>query len=156
MDLLNDFIPQYENASVGKRWLGACIDYIIYLAIYYFVMFLWSSSIFSADNTDVNESFILLTGLLVAVLWIALWFIIFPVIETLNNGRTLGKAIVGVRVIKLNGGKPNFGHMLVRHLFDFVDYLPFFGIVGVIVAANSDNKQRVGDLVAQTIVVNSR
>lgn len=155
MDLLNDFIPQYENASVGKRWLGACIDYIIYLFMYYFAMFLWGTFAFSTAR-DVNGSFFLLTGLLVAFLWIGLWFIIFPVIETLNNGRTLGKAIVGVRVIKLNGGKPNFGHILVRHLFDFVDFMPFFGIVGLIVAGNTVNQQRVGDLVAQTIVVNAR
>lgn len=155
MDLLNDFIPQYENASVGRRWLGACIDYIIYITVYYFAIFIWGSTVFSTD-TEANDPVILLTGLLVAFLWIGLWFLIFPVIEALNNGRTLGKAIVGVRVLKLNGGKPNFGHLLVRHLFDFVDYMPFFGIVGVIVAVNTENKQRVGDLVASTIVVNSR
>jgi uncharacterized RDD family membrane protein YckC len=153
MDLLNDFIPQYENASVGRRWLGACIDYIIYLFIHWFTQYLWVA--FALDD-DLSESMLLLTGLLALTFWIVLWFALFPVFEALNNGRTLGKAIVGVRVIKQNGGKPNFGHLLVRHLFDFVDYLPFFGIVGVIVAVNTDHKQRVGDLVAQTIVVNSR
>jgi len=45
------------------------------------------------------------------------------------------------------------GNCIVRHLFDLVDVFPFFGIVGLIVAGSNNLKQRVGDLVARTIVV---
>lgn len=154
MDILNDFIPQYENASIGRRWLGAFIDYIIYFAVYYGIMFLITYSVGTSDNP--NPVLALLAGLAVLFFWVAIWFLLFPVVETMNNGRTLGKAMVGIRVVKLNGGKANMGHYVVRHLFDFVDYLPFLGIVGVIVAVNNENRQRVGDLVASTIVVNDR
>jgi uncharacterized RDD family membrane protein YckC len=152
MDILNDFIPKDVNASVGRRYLGALIDYIIYIVIY-------SVCLYALGNAAIDEegdTMYALTGAAAFFIIVGSWFLIFPVIEAINNGQTIGKAIVGVRVKKMNGEKAGFGRLLVRHLFDFVDYMPFFGIVGVIVAANTDNKQRVGDLVAQTIVVSSR
>jgi uncharacterized RDD family membrane protein YckC len=152
MDILNDFIPRDVYASVGKRWLGAVIDYIIYIIIY-------SVCLYALGTYEIDEdgdAMYALTGAAAFFIIVGSWFLIFPVIEAINNGQTIGKAIVGVRVKQLNGANAGFGRLLARHLFDFVDYMPFFGIVGVIVAANTDNKQRVGDLVAQTIVVNSR
>ena len=76
----------------------------------------------------------------------------FPVIEGLK-GQTVGKMLLGIKVIKNDYAKSSISHSIIRHLFDMVDYLPFFGIVGIIVASNNDLKQRVGDLVAKTIVV---
>jgi uncharacterized RDD family membrane protein YckC len=41
----------------------------------------------------------------------------------------------------------------VRHFFDFIDNFPFLGIVGLIVASNNNLKQRVGDLLGKTVVI---
>lgn len=152
MDLLNDFIPKDVYASIGRRWLGAFIDYIIYIVIYSVLLYALGTAQMNEEGSTTYAA----TGIAALFIICGTWFLLFPAIEAINNGQTIGKAIVGVRVKKLNGDKANFGLVLVRHLFDFVDYMPFFGIVGLIVAGNTNNNQRVGDLVAQTIVVNSR
>ena len=150
-DILNDYIPRYVYASVGRRYLGAIIDYIIYVVIYATLLYAFGEYSYSETGGSYRAR-----GLAAFLIICGTWFALFPVIEAINNGQTIGKAIVGVKVMTMNGNKANFGLTLVRHLFDMVDYFPFFGIVGVIVAANTDYKQRVGDLVAKTIVVNSR
>lgn len=69
------------------------------------------------------------------------------------GGGTLGKRIMGMRIIDDQGNKPGLGKSLVRNLLRLVDMLPFFYIVGAIVASSSPTKQRVGDKVAKTYVV---
>jgi len=151
-DLLNDFIPRQETASVGRRWLGAVIDYIILWVIYFVLIYTFGTTRIDEDGDSVQN----ISGAWGFLVIVAPWFFILPGIEAINRGQTIGKAIVGVKTIKMNGNNPGFGLCLARHLFDMVDYFPFFGLVGLIVASNTDNRQRVGDLVAQTMVVNSR
>ncbi len=151
-DILNDYIPKYVYASIGRRYLGALIDYFFYAIIYVLI----TSLVFRAFDNRTSGGEFLLGILIILFSTVGNWFIFRPLIETLNKGQSLGKAIVGVRVVKLNGETPGFGLILVRTLFDMVDYLPFFGLAGVIVAVNTEHKQRVGDLIAGTIVVNAR
>lgn len=151
-DILNDYIPKYDYASVGRRWLGALIDYILYSVVYTLVLYLVGGSL----DKDSSGAEFLLVMLVTLFSTVATWFFFRPVIETLNKGQSIGKAIVGVRVVKRNGEIPGFGLILVRNLFDMVDYLPFFGLAGVIVAVNTEHKQRVGDLIAGTVVINAR
>jgi len=69
------------------------------------------------------------------------------------GGGTLGKRIVGLKVIDVQGAKPGLGKALVRNVVKFVDMLPGIPLVGIIAIASSDTKQRVGDRVAKTYVV---
>ncbi len=100
-----------------------------------------------------GDSYFELHGIGVLLITIIPWLLLLPVIEAFNNGQTLGKTFLGIRVLRQNGSEPEFGNIIVRHLLDFIDYFPFFGITGLIVASNNPNKQRVGDLVAKTIVI---
>ncbi len=72
-----------------------------------------------------------------------------PVQEGLT-GRTIGKRIVKIKVLKEDLSDNSVGTSIVRHLFDVVD---MFFCVGLIIAASGRKRQRVGDLVAKTIVV---
>lgn len=49
----------------------------------------------------------------------------------------------------------NFRSALIKHLCDILDYFPFFGIVGLLVTTNNKYKQRIGDLVAKTVVIDA-
>jgi len=154
-DILTD--PEYKPvlASIGKRWLAAVIDYIIFLflniLLQYPVKYLSVSNLIP-DHNNVLRMLVLL-GLM--VFFLVPWVLIFVGMEALNNGQTIGKALLRIRAVREDGSKLNFGISLVRHLFDFIDYFPTGGIIGVIVASNGKKKQRVGDLVAKTIVVNA-
>jgi uncharacterized RDD family membrane protein YckC len=68
------------------------------------------------------------------------------------TGATLGKRIVGIRVVGEDGEHVTFGAAVVRNLLRFVDAL-FFYFVGFIFAILSTRGQRLGDRAAHTIVV---
>lgn len=89
-----------------------------------------------------------------AWLFIALAFASFVVAE-LASGRALGKAVTGLRVQMADGSPLRPGAAVVRNLFRIVDGVPYVvpNPLGFIVVASTDKKQRVGDLVAKTVVV---
>lgn len=79
--------------------------------------------------------------------------------ETLSRGRTLGKAALGLRVVRDDGGPIRFRHALVRGLTGFfVDFwaLGLAGAVAVFVSLSSAKGKRVGDILAGTVVVRER
>lgn len=80
----------------------------------------------------------------------------YPVaMETLARGRSLGKLVLGLRVLGDDGSPERFRQALVRALLGIVEViaLPF---VALFVALFSPRSQRVGDLLAGTVVVRTR
>jgi uncharacterized RDD family membrane protein YckC len=78
------------------------------------------------------------------------YFIFF---EWLLSGQTPGKRLVGIRVIKVGGYSLRFLDVLLRNLMRFVDFLPVFYGVGAASLLITSRCQRLGDLVAGTLVV---
>lgn len=68
-------------------------------------------------------------------------------------GRTPGKQIVGLRVVRTDGTPAGPGPILVRTLLRIVDQLPVLYLVGFVVMLVTGRQQRLGDLAAQTHVV---
>jgi uncharacterized RDD family membrane protein YckC len=78
--------------------------------------------------------------------------------ETLWRGRTPGKAALGLRVVRVDGGPIDFRHALVRGLCAaIVDFwgLGMFGTVGMLTSLCSPQARRVGDVLAGTVVVHA-
>lgn len=89
----------------------------------------------------------------IAFFWLAVIVVAyFTWFETLF-GATPGKAMLRLHVVMLDGGRPSFGAVFLRNLLRLIDVLPFFYIVGGLVAQSTLHEQRVGDIVAGTIVV---
>ncbi len=78
------------------------------------------------------------------------YFIFF---EWLLSGQTPGKRLVGIRVIKVGGYSLRFLDVLLRNLMRFVDFLPVLYGVGAASLLITSRCQRLGDLVAGTLVV---
>ncbi|GAA5046788.1 RDD family protein [Nocardia callitridis] len=79
--------------------------------------------------------------------------------ETALRGRTAGKLIVGLRVVRADGGPIDFRHALTRGLTGaIVDFwmLGGFGIIAVLTSLCSPEARRVGDVLAGTLVVHDR
>jgi len=68
-------------------------------------------------------------------------------------GRTPGKQLVGLRVVRTDGTPAGPGPILVRTLLRLIDQLPVFYLVGFVVMLVTGRQQRLGDLAAQTHVV---
>ena len=77
-------------------------------------------------------------------------------LETIWSGQTVGKRVMGLRVIQQSGVRIGFYHAALRNLARPVDRLPFFYLVGGLTALLSGSHQRLGDMLAGTIVVRER
>ncbi|MFE6866419.1 RDD family protein [Kitasatospora sp. NPDC057692] len=101
-----------------------------------------------------------LDGAAVAAVTIGLtvfFLVALPVmIETLTRGRSLGKAALGLRVVRSDGGPVRFRHSLVRGLVGFLEIIVLFGVPAVVCSVVSSDGKRLGDVFAGTLVVRER
>jgi uncharacterized RDD family membrane protein YckC len=74
-------------------------------------------------------------------------------LETWWGGRTVGKRVMDLRVVRADGAPARFPDFLLRNLLKAVDFLPLFFGIGVLVMAYDQRMRRIGDLVAGTVVV---
>lgn len=135
---------EYELGSVGDRILGSIIDGIIKTAYAIFVM-----ATFVFGNSRV------FSGLyIVFLVLLALPFVFYNLAsELLLNGQSVGKKIMGIKVISLSGEPPSFSQYLNRWVFRLVDFTLSGNMIGLIMIAATEKKQRLGDLVAGTVLV---
>ncbi|MEV0536413.1 RDD family protein [Kitasatospora sp. NPDC050463] len=101
-----------------------------------------------------------LDGAALAALMLGLvvfFLVALPVmVETLTRGRSLGKAALGLRVVRSDGGPVRFRHSLVRGLVGFFEIIVLSGVPAAICSAVSSDGKRLGDVFAGTLVVRER
>jgi len=134
-----------ETAGVASRVFAGIIDFAIQLGILWVgVMLLAISGI--ADTSSFNMGMVLLVA---AVL------MGYPVVsETLMRGRTIGKRALGLRAVTLEGAPIRFRHASLRMMGGLVDrFLPPLGVTGMLMVMGTARHQRVGDLIAGTMVI---
>jgi uncharacterized RDD family membrane protein YckC len=71
-------------------------------------------------------------------------------------GATLGKLVVGIRVVSVDGDKPGLWRGFLRNILRVVDSLPVLNILGVVLILRSSERARFGDRIAGTRVVKVR
>ena len=86
--------------------------------------------------------------------WLLLGLGYYIVLEALS-GATLGKRLVGLKVVRLEGAALDWQSSIVRNVMRLVDGLFFYVIAAILVWASA-KKQRLGDRVAGTVVVRAR
>jgi uncharacterized RDD family membrane protein YckC len=77
-------------------------------------------------------------------------------VETLTRGRTLGKAVMGLRTVRDDGGPIRFRHAVVRALVGFVEIYLLTGVPALLSSLLSSRGKRLGDVAAGTYVVRER
>ena len=90
------------------------------------------------------------------VVWFAIDWGYMIALEVAWSGQTIGKRVMGLRVLQESGVRVGLSQALLRNLARPVDRLPLFYLVGGVAAALSRSQQRLGDLLAGTIVVRER
>lgn len=76
-----------------------------------------------------------------------------PASEILMNGQTLGKRIMRIRVVNVNGKEPTVLDFLIRWAFRLVDIYFTLGSLAVIFASTTTRGQRLGGVLSNTLVV---
>jgi uncharacterized RDD family membrane protein YckC len=146
--------PALEYVGVGRRFLAVIIDTIILLII---------DGIIPLINGMIVSAILSLSGVITAGgdTWIdficLLQIIIIPFVYHIGMeamlGATVGKMVLGIRVVKLDGSPISWGEAIVRNLLRFVDLLPSLYLLAVLLIWTSPRRQRLGDHVAHTVVV---
>jgi uncharacterized RDD family membrane protein YckC len=70
-----------------------------------------------------------------------------------NYGQTVGKMALGIVVVTEDGAPIDYGTAAIRTVLRIVDALPFLYLVGLVLILVTDRNQRLGDIVADTVVV---
>ncbi len=146
-------------ARLGSRGLALLIDIISEIALF-IALFLLVGLLSTFLPGDVTDD-ALFTALTVVV--IVLVLVVYPAtVETLTNGRSLGKLAVGLRVVRADGGPIRLRHALTRALVGVTLewpglMLPFVTwVVSMTTMLFSPQGRRLGDLAAGTFVVHER
>lgn len=138
-------------AGLGSRFGAALVD----LAIQGVLLLALTLALSLAGSVVSGDLGVFLMGigtLLIAVIVIG-YYVVF---EALNGGRTPGKAAMGIRVATIDGTALTLGAVALRTLMRLVDFLPAFYAAGALAIAVTPRNQRLGDLVANTIVIRHR
>ncbi len=158
---------EFEVAPFHKRLMAYIFDFVI------IVVYIWSMKSFLYDGMEIgfndHQGF--------DILVISLPMLLYSLVcEIFLNGQTAGKKIIGIRVISLDGGEPSLGQYVLRWITKFYEWPFLFGYVlfsvqamyayvlatailgigAVISMVVTKNTQRIGDLAAGTVVVNTK
>lgn len=129
---------------------SAAIDALVVLGLYLLSLLglAWVLESFVA-NSDVQFEDAWLG--VIQVTWTVLWFVLVPLtVETLSHGRSLGKLIFGLRVVRDDGGAIGFRHSFVRALAGLAEIFVTLGSIAALVGLFNARSKRVGDFLAGT------
>lgn len=131
-----------QTAGLGSRVFAKLIDFLVQgasLVVCLTVIF----------TSRIDNLALVLVVITVIVL-------LYPIVlEALWRGRTVGKAALSLRVVTREGAPIRFRHAAIRGMFGLLEVLGL-PVIGVLVMLASRNDQRLGDMVAGTIVIRER
>ena len=141
---------ELRPARLGSRTIALAIDFLVQ-GLLAFVLTLGLGSIASNADSDLADTILLIVELLIV-------FGYPIIIETIWGGRTLGKAALGLRVVRDDGGPASFSSIFVRELVGYLLEKPgiSLGILGAVLMTSSERAKRLGDMLAGTIVISTR
>ena len=140
----------FNAASIGERMLAHLIDFAVKVAyglVVYYVIFVMMGL------NDVMEGLDYWSAAAITVLFMLPVFFYSLVQESLWEGKTIGKYVMKMRVIKIDGYQAGFGEYLIRWIMRIIDGGIAFGLIGLITMMVSNKVQRLGDMAAGTAVI---
>lgn len=147
----------YNVATIGERLLARFLDLVFFMAYFFIFYYVIMAVIFSGmrdidgmeDRMDAASILSVLIPL--PIMTYTLWA------ESLFNGRTLGKLILGLKVVKTDGTPAGIGDFAYRWISRLLEgEASIFFCLALPVAIISQRSQRIGDMIAGTIVIRTR
>src|SRR5690606_1036767 len=140
---------EYNLASLGSRMIAFAIDYFI-ISCYAILVYYTVSRIGLFDISDVW----LTMGIYMLILLPAMFYPFL--METFFNGQTIGKMIMRIKVVKIDGTRATIYQYFIRWVCTIVDIFLCAGALGVSSIIATRNAQRIGDIAADTTVINTK
>lgn len=137
-----------QIAQLPVRAISAIIDLTVIFTAYFLGLILWAASIRQFDEALTIAFLIIFT---------VLAMVGYPVaMEMATRGRSLGKMVMGLRVVSDDGGPERFRQAVFRALASVIEIWMLLGSPAVICSLLSPKAKRIGDIFAGTIVVSER
>jgi uncharacterized RDD family membrane protein YckC len=133
-----------HTVGVGKRAVAVILDSILMFAAAY--------AIAVATGSTTEEGFQMSGAPVFGLFFLSIAY--YVVLEATLGG-TLGKKILGIKIVKQDGTPMDWQASIIRNALRIVDGI-FVYLVGAIVIWTSKDKQRLGDKVARTLVVDAK
>jgi len=142
---------RFRLATLGDRFIAFVLDLALLFGLFAivdaWVFMRWG--IFEGSELQLTTaSLVAAVALNAAVLFLYGWLF------EAGFGATLGKALIGIRIVRTNE-RGRLSACAVRNVLRIVDGLGLY-LVGIAVAACSDGRQRIGDIIANTAVVEEK
>jgi uncharacterized RDD family membrane protein YckC len=150
IDTTQNVAIKFNAASIGDRMLASFIDILIkfaYAIIIYYLIIELTGLDKIIDKLDPWSGGAILVVIMFPILIYSLVF------ESFLEGQTLGKRILKIKVVKIDGYQAGFGDYLIRWLFRIIENNMMFGLIGFISMIVSKKVQRLGDIAAGTAVI---
>ncbi|MCB0662246.1 MAG: RDD family protein [Saprospiraceae bacterium] len=145
----NVFID-YELADVKDRIFAFLIDGLVYgvfTFLVYIILMTFLSSFYMLGEWIFRFIVIFLyTG----------WIFYHVLFEIFNNGQSIGKKALGIKVVRLDGKEAGAFNFMLRGVFHLIDTLFSAGVIGIVLIASTDKNQRLGDMAANTTVIKTK
>lgn len=157
----------FPIAGIGSRFVAVLVDYLLQFAfllllLVVFGIISWATHLdgarpVKATGQPVSQATIdkWVQAIFIAIPFLLQWGY-FTLFEAFWNGQTPGKRLSKIRVIKQTGRPIALFESMGRNLVRFIDFIPGIYAVGVITMFLNKRQQRLGDLVAGTLVVHER
>jgi uncharacterized RDD family membrane protein YckC len=142
-------------AGIGSRFIALLVDMLIWFAgliVIVILLAVFAPGIGAFSNINGQWA----VAIVIFIIFLLFWGY-FTLFEAFWNGRTPGKRVARIRVIQRSGQAIGLFESMARNLVRYVDMQPFpLYAVGVIAIFVTRQHQRLGDLVAGTLVVRDR
>lgn len=141
-------VLELRPASFAARSLGTAIDVVATVVVGLSLLYLLGRLDYLVDPSAARAIVLaVLVGLLVIV----------PImVETLSRGKSLGKLVMGLRVVRDDGGAIRFRHALIRSLLGVLEIYMMLGSVACLVSLFNDKSKRLGDMLAGSYAIRDR
>ncbi|TKD57489.1 RDD family protein [Flavobacterium sp. ASW18X] len=138
----------YKIVSIGERIIAFLIDGFILYLYAILVSFIGDAIGYIYEDRWTQR------GLVALIFLPAMGYSLF--MNALFNGRTVGKMLLKMRVVKVDGSPVHWSNYLVRWMLRLVDIYLFIGSVGILSILFTDKRQRLGDAAAGTVVISTK
>ena len=142
----------FTAASIGHRILAFGVDLLIIIAYLTTIYLLLEYTGFSKmlSGLDGWSQMAVQSLIFLPVMFYSLIF------ETFFEGQSLGKKLIRIKVVKIEGYQASFGDYLIRWLFRMIDIVISSGVIGFVSIIMNKKAQRLGDMAAGTSVITLR
>jgi uncharacterized RDD family membrane protein YckC len=140
-------------AGLGSRFVAFALDFTFQVA----ALIGFAIVVISAFHGSASTTNGLVEGGAFSLFVLVDFIGYFIFCDMLFNGRSLGKKAAGLRVVRVSGQPVGFWSSLLRNVLRLIDMqLAFTYMVGSVLILATNRNQRLGDLIANTLVVRER